>query len=87
MITRKDELIAKLDQLIELEGWKESASDLAIPVVVSGLDKLTDKLPQSIQDAINAVLGGIIDGEFDGGVSTKDGGETPPTEPPKPPNT
>lgn len=78
MITRKEELIAKLDQLIELEGWKESASDLAIPVVVSGLDKLSDKLPQSVQDAINALLGGIIDGEFDGGISAKDGGETPP---------
>lgn len=84
MLTRKEELIAKLDELIKLEGWKETASDIGISLAVNQLDRLGDKLPESLRKAFDALANGIIDGEYDG-VQTKDGGETPPQEPPKPP--
>lgn len=72
MLQRKDELIAKLDQLIELEGWKESLSDISIPVVVHGFDKISDGFPPAVQEGLNSVLAGWLDGQYDQ-VQTKDG--------------
>lgn len=88
MLTRKEELIAKLDELIKLEGWKETASDIGISLAVNQLDRLGDKFPESLQKAFDALANGIIDGEYDKDSETlADGGETPPQEPPKPPKT
>lgn len=72
MITRKEELIAKLDELVKLEGWKETASDLGISLAVNQLDRLGDRFPESLQKAFDALANGIIDGEYDQ-VQTKDG--------------